>query len=137
LAVEPLSSNPVTFLFPLRFVIFPWTMTTVRKSLHPLQHAAGDKENLVGPGRMIHADKDNLKSLRYGEKFLHISNVIFTELRRQFGLIVCLFCAEKPTKMKRFQLQSLIQKHRATSGRKLLASPSKLVVLNQSSQRRT
>ena len=39
-------------------------MTSVRKSLHPLQSAAGDKENLVGPGRMP-LTFDNLKgSLR-------------------------------------------------------------------------
>lgn len=28
-------------------------MKVVRKSLHPLQIAAGDKENLVGAGRML------------------------------------------------------------------------------------
>ncbi|KAK3910437.1 Geminin [Frankliniella fusca] len=37
-------------------------MTSLRKTLHPLQTAAGDKENLVGPGRMLCiVDRDNLK----------------------------------------------------------------------------
>lgn len=35
-------------------------MTSLRKTLHPLQTAAGDKENLVGPGRML-SNIDNLK----------------------------------------------------------------------------
>ncbi|XP_026282039.1 geminin isoform X1 [Frankliniella occidentalis] len=41
-------------------------MTGPRKTLHTLQTAAGDKENLVGPGRMLCiVDRDNLKgSLR-------------------------------------------------------------------------
>lgn len=38
-------------------------MTSLRKTLHPLQTAAGDKENLVGPGRMLSIiDRDNLKA---------------------------------------------------------------------------
>ncbi|XP_034230051.1 geminin isoform X2 [Thrips palmi] len=38
-------------------------MTSLRKTLHPLQSAAGDKENLVGPGRMLSiVDRDNLKA---------------------------------------------------------------------------
>lgn len=36
-----------------------------RKTLHTIQEAAGDKENLVGAGRMPPSGKDSLKSTRY------------------------------------------------------------------------